>query len=177
MTSPTADKCNLVLYYQDKRVSDTEWSDTTELSLSKQTAKRTNSTISGYFQLENTWDKKLFESVFSSDIQLNWFEFNKKDSPDISCGIKILGNRNVVFIDSPETFEPLDKEGRKVHVTVKSVFGGNEYDLSLEDLKGERKSDLSIVALYNSESFIKHTQCSTNIGFARFLEVIEPSKL
>lgn len=75
------DKCNLVLYYQDKRVSDTEWSETVEFSLSKQTAKRANSIISGYFQLKNTWDKKLFESVFSSDLQFNWFEFNGKENP------------------------------------------------------------------------------------------------
>lgn len=110
-------------------------------------------------------------------MQFNWFEFNRKDSLDVSHGIKILGNRNVVFIDSPETFEALYKEGRKVHVTVKSFFGGNEYDLSIEDLKGERKGDLSIVALYNSESFIKHIQCSTNMGCARILEVIETKKL
>lgn len=61
--------------------------------------------------------------------------------------------------------------------TVNSFLGRNEYDLSLEDLRGDRKNDLSIVALYNSESFVKQAQCSTHMKFARFLEVIDPAKL
>lgn len=63
MMNPTPDKCHLVLYYQDKRVSDTELPDTRKFSLSHQTAKTANSIISSYFQLENESDKKLFESV------------------------------------------------------------------------------------------------------------------
>lgn len=175
--SSLTDNCDLILYYQDKRISKNDWLEKTKLSLSKQTAKRANDTISGYFQLENKYDKKLFESIFSSDAELNWFEFNRKEAPDITCGIKILGNRNIVFVDSPEIFEALDKKERKVHVVVKGVFGENEYDLSLKDLRGERRNELSIIALYNSESFIKHNQCSTNIGFSRCLEVIEPQEI
>lgn len=64
-----------------------------------------------------------------------------------------------------------------MHVTVQSAFNENEYDLSLEDLRGARKNDLSIVALYNSESFTKHTQCASNIFFMRSIEIIEASQM
>lgn len=167
-------KCNLTVYYQDKRISDTEWSDQTKISFSKQTAARANDTICGFFQVKETWDKELFKSAFSSDIQFNWFEFVRTATPDITCGIQMShdSDRTVVFREEVDPLEVLDRGARKVHVCVKSVFGNNDYDLTLEDLRGERKDDTAIVALYNSESFSKHAQCSTNLGFSRSLSIV-----
>ena len=58
-------------------------------------------------------------------------------------------------------------------VTVKSVFGNNDYELDYEQIKILRNKDYSIVALFNNNSFKRVTECSTNLGFSRTLEKID----
>lgn len=170
---PSPSTCNLDLYHADKRVSDTEWCDTSKVSFSKQTAKKANDVISAYFGVDQEWDKKLLKCIFLDDPNFNWFEFARADNDNITLGVKISGDRNVVFNENPEEFYvPAERQG-KLAVTVKSVFGNNDYELDYEKIKTERNEDYSIVALFNSNSFIRVSECSTNLGFSRTLEKID----
>ena len=176
-SDPSGSKCMIALYHTDKRVSDTEWCDASEVSFSKQTAKKASDLVASYFGVDQEWDKKLLKCIFLDDINFNWFEFNRTDNPDITLGVKISGDRNVVFNESPEEFYvPVERPG-KLSVTVRSVMGSNDYELDYDQIKTERDKDYSVVALFNSNSFQSITECSTNLGFSRKLERIDGSSV
>ncbi len=166
-------ECVLTLYHTDKRIADSKWYDTTKVSFSKQTAKKANDIVASYFGVSQEWDKKLLESIFLDDIQLNWFEFTRVNNPDITLGIQISGDRSVVFNENPENFYVPIERPIKLSVTVRSVLVNNSYELDYEQIRKEIARDFSIVALFNSSAFKCVTACSTNLGFARTLERLD----
>lgn len=166
-------ECVLTLYHADKRVADSKWFDTTKVSFSKQTAKKANDIVAAYFCVSQEWDKKLLESIFLGDIDLNWFEFTRINNPDITLGIKIAGDRRVVFNENPESFYVPIKRPVKLSVMIKSAFGDNSYELDYEQIKNKRSKDFSIVALFNSSTFKSVAACSTNLLFTRTLEKLD----
>lgn len=152
---------NLQLYNQDRRVGK-ERINVIEMSISQETAIRANEMICEHFRVTEPWDQKLFAAAFSSDIEFNLFEFGRTDSRDIIQGIEVSGDRNVLFSQPLEMFDALDRGERKVNVTFLSMFYPERYDLTLDDLRGGRKGDLAVVALYNAESYSRCNQGSTN---------------
>lgn len=162
-------QCKLTLYHRDKRVSDTEWCDSCEISLSKQTAKKANDVVASYFSVDQEWDKKLLKCIFLGD-ELDWFEFNRVDTPAITLGVQMRGDRNVVFNESPNEFYTPIENSDKIKVSVKSIFCNNDYELDYKQISSERNEDFSIVALFNSNSFKRVKECSSYLGFVRTLE-------
>lgn len=169
MAVSAANTCNLLLYYQDQRIANQRFHQR-QITLSKQSADRTNDIVCAFFRVTELWDKKLFAAAFSSDMQFDWLEFGKIDAPAVLYGIITSGNKAVIYSNSLKTVEVLDKGSRKVHVTTKHILGDSECDLTRDDLCADKKNELPI-ALYNSDSFCKHNHCVFDYGFTRFLEV------
>ena len=177
-TDYSLSQCSLTLYQTDTRIPDAKRSEQSKCTFSNQTAKKANDVVCAYFDVQEEWDKKLLKCIFLDDIQFDWFEFNKTNDPPITFGAEIDGNRNIVFNENPEEkYIPIEDITKKLSVSVKSVFGNNNYELTYEQISKERNGDFSIVALYNSNSINRFTECSTNIGFARILEKTSIAKL
>jgi hypothetical protein len=164
-------KSRAVFCYQDRRESDT-WVTTHEIDYSQRTADKVQAIINAQFPSGNTYDQRLVQSVFVTDSTLNWFEFNNKENPDTRWGISISGDKFPICYSQP-TFAALNQDGRRVDVTVNSDVGTIAYELSFADLCGDKKDDLGVVALYNSQSFTSYTQCSTDLRFHRQFRIID----
>ncbi len=176
-SDPNVSKCMLTLYHMDKRVSDTKWCSAIKVSFSKETATKASDLVSSYFVVDEDWDKKLLKSIFLDDINFNWFEFSRKNNPDTILGVKISGDRRVIFNESPEEFYVPVKRLGKLSVSTK-FFTANNYDeLDYDQIRERRNRDYSVVALFNSNSFQSITECSTNLGFSRKLERIDGSSM
>ncbi len=188
MASPVKNESvvELELHLQDVRISK-KWNNLTKISLTRQDPMETNETVGrvinaicSFFSVENSWDRRLFESLFSSDPEFNWFECKKTTGQGVIYAIKILpgSDRDIFFGRRVEPFQALDRGSRKVHVRTHSklLAGENSYDLTLGDLQGKWSDDLALIALYNSESFLQCSQHSTNRSFTRSMQIFDPSE-
>lgn len=141
------------------------------------TARVADEIVAKYFGIEKEWDKKLIKCMFLDSPELDCFVFDRKDLPEITHGAKISGARDLLFQASPEEFYvPLHKAGR-VSVKVSSVFGKSDDILDYEMIRTKHKTDYSVVALFNCDSFSAFLQGSTNRGFARLVEKVEVCRL
>lgn len=164
-------KCLLTLYHTDKRVSNSTWCDVMNISFSKQTVNKINDVICGYFDVKEESDRKLFKCIFLDGTDFNWFHFNQSSNPDIILGVKINGDKRVVFNDAPnKAYVPIEDLTKKLSVSVRSVLGDNDYELTYEQIRKERSTDFGVVALFNCNSFNSFVEASTNLGFARRIE-------
>ncbi len=172
-------ECEVTLYHVNNKIEDPKWFDMAKISFSRQTAssrqtaKKASDLVACYFGVRQEWDKRLLETVFLGDIQLNWFEFIRVGSPDICLGVQIAGDRSVVFNENPqESYVPM-KKFDKLSATVQTAFGDNQYELDYAKMRAESKRDLLAIALFNSTTFKVVRSCSTNMFFARTLEKFE----
>lgn len=172
MTAPSLDQCTLNLYYRDTRIANNHCGNKTVMTMTEQTAARTREAICEFFKVTQENDSRLFRSILSSDVQFNGYELIRIDAPGVIETIEVSGDRRVPFVDKPESFLAVERGACKIHVMITSVFGGNDYDIRFNELRGSRKEDLAMVSLYNSQSYTKVNQISTNMGLIRTLEII-----
>lgn len=176
-SNPCDSNLELTLYHKDPRVSDTEWSDECNISFSKQSAKKANEIVAAYFRVHQERDKELLKCIFLDDSQIggyDWFEFNQLNSPHITLGVGLRGNRNAVVNDSPtKIYTPIEKEG-KISVSEVTLYLSSSYELNYQQICNEQSKDFSIVvALFNSYSFKRVVETNTDLGFAKILEKID----
>ncbi|MCH9610373.1 MAG: hypothetical protein S4CHLAM81_04660 [Chlamydiales bacterium] len=156
----------LLTYDKDSRIDGESYVRSEEHRFSADPIVTVHETVCQFFEVQQERNKTLHKAIFATDIQFNWYELRKNDSPDIIHGIKILdGDRNIAHVSDMEALEALDRGTRKIHMTTKSMFmSGDQAEWAFEDLQGHEQSCPAAVALYNSESYSSLTLCSTNLG-------------
>lgn len=144
---------------------------------SKYTARVADQIVAKHFGVEKEWDKKLIKCMFLDSPELDCFIFDRKDQPEITYGATIAGDRNLLFQASPEEFYIPHQKAHKIQVKVSSVFGKSDSTLDYETIRTKHKTDYSVVALFNCETFRSFIEGSTNRGFVRLVEKVELSRL
>ncbi len=173
MTSkvPHSSQCSLSLYYIDDREPSPTKRNLRMVAFSETTAKKANDVVCDYFKIQGEWDKKLLKCVFLDDIKLSRFELKKAGDSNLTLGIQINGNREVVYNKSPEElYKPIEDQTKKILVSTACIFGKYKYDLTFEQITQERRYDYSVIALYNSTSFTQFVESGDSVYFSRMLE-------
>lgn len=168
----------LTLYNIDRRAPIAERTSQRVIPFySHYTARVADEIVGKHFGVEKEWDRKLIKCMFLDSPELDCFVFDRRDQPEISHGATIAGDRNLLYQASPEEFYvPHHKAGR-VSVKVSSVFGKSDDTLDYEMIRTKHKTDYSVVALFNCESFQAFLEGSTDRGFARLVEKVEVCRL
>ncbi len=174
MASTTASsRCRIVLYYLDARVALNARLHETQLHFSSETGQEAHTRVCRKFHVINEWDRKLFKCMFLDDVQLDLFRFHRTSEPSISLHATIDGDRNVVFIEGQEPYQPIE---RSAHIQVESMHMGEkvEYELDFAGIKNRmsKSFDYSIATLYNSENFNRFAEGSATAVFTRELRKV-----
>lgn len=175
LVQPDPTKCEIALYYRDQRIPGD--ASVSRIAFSKKTAAKAEDVVNGFFRISDEWDKKLTKCIFLDDINFNWFELNRINDPHVNLGVRLYGDRHLVFHPHSERYDevyvPREKP-EKVLVTVRNMAEHHEYMLGYEQLKS-REVVYSVVALFNSSSFKSFSEFSTNLLFGRKVEKIDVS--
>jgi hypothetical protein len=162
-------ECRLLLYQIDKRLSDSKPSNTQEFKVSLKTAQTIHDIIHCHFNISGEWERNLFKSIFFNNQEVDNFEFRRQDMDNITYGVKILGNTNIITTvgnDSKELHEeykPLKKnqtlflstQTSHSHKAINNLYPYNEMEKYFS-------SDYPVIAFWNSDLFkyfVEHRSC------------------
>jgi hypothetical protein len=183
--------CTFTLYSIDKRVSETSPVEHGELYVSNKfpkfygneydkVAARINDAICSYFRVSDSWDKKLFQSMFSENLSFNWFEI-ERSSADLVHGIYMSGNTDIVLSGKTvcwdEDVEAPIKSDQEIRVSARKKKEYHSYHLSYDDILENYRDDAAIVSLFNCNSFRKYCELSVSLNVLRTLEKIDPKEI
>lgn len=132
-----------------------------------------NDFICQYFQLQKEWDKRLLKTIFYHENELNHFTFQRSENENIFFEISVIGDKEVITNDeSYEKYRLIQDTTRKISVTIQNseALSIPTYTLTHQEIAEKASDDLSIVALYNCDSFSRVEERNTESKFSRILE-------
>lgn len=142
------------------------------------TAIRIDEIVCKHFRITKEWDKKLVKSVLFDGVHRHWFELGRTAEPNVVLGIRMRGDRRVLFEDMlpqlcEERFSPLKKEGKISHTRMEidqsigaaiGTLDSTREVIDYETLKYRSPKwqlYFLMIGLFNSESFQSVVACRT----------------
>ncbi len=170
--SEPENSCRILLYYADKRVSE---SASKFIELRPTESHRIHELVCTYFDRNKTWDKNLIHSLLFEDIRsFQWFEMGLKENENMIYGVKVLGSTKVLIDEKKEEYQPLFRNQKLSFCVQTPARNSMEYEVYPEG-STTTKMDNSVIALLNSESFKSFAECSRDKQLVRRVAVIDLS--